>query len=228
MEPQSSSGTLLQTLPEPMSLPEFLLALLLSAILCLAVRVYYLYFGNSLSNRAKFASIFLPLGLTTTLIIATISYSPLLSLGLVGALSIVRYRAAIKDPEELTYIFLVIAIGLTCGAGLSLMAAVGSMVILLSLYVGRFLSGAKSLNEVQLFHIYIRTEEQDLNKIDQILANHFPERQMRQLEDEEGKLLIVYQVVSRKLSGVEEGRKSLLGLGEGTNVSVVQKAEVLV
>jgi uncharacterized membrane protein YhiD involved in acid resistance len=57
-------------------------------------------------------------------IITVVKSSLALSLGLVGALSIVRFRSAIKEPEELTYLFLTIAIGLGCGAGLTILTLV--------------------------------------------------------------------------------------------------------
>jgi len=63
-----------------------------------------------------FARQFTLLCLLTTLIITVVKSSLALSLGLVGALSIVRFRAAIKEPEELSYLFLTIAIGLGLGA----------------------------------------------------------------------------------------------------------------
>ena len=59
---------------------------------------------------------FIPLAIITTLVITVIKFSLALSLGLVGALSIVRFRAAIKEPEELVYLFFIIGIGLANGA----------------------------------------------------------------------------------------------------------------
>ena len=53
----------------------------------------------------------MPLAIITTLVITVIKFSLALSLGLVGALSIVRFRAAIKEPEELVFLFLIISIG---------------------------------------------------------------------------------------------------------------------
>ena len=58
-----------------------------------------------------------------------------LSLGLVGALSIVRFRAAIKEPEELVYLFLIIATGLGCGAGQLKITIVGIIFALLIIFV---------------------------------------------------------------------------------------------
>lgn len=64
------------------------------------------------------------LAITTMFIITVVKSSLALSLGLVGALSIVRFRAAIKEPEELTYLFLTISIGLGCGAGLAVLTII--------------------------------------------------------------------------------------------------------
>ena len=74
-------------------------------------------FSKTLSNRQNFSKIFILLGVTTMMVISIIKTSIALSLGLVGALSIIRFRAAIKDPEELVYIFLVMGIGLGFGSG---------------------------------------------------------------------------------------------------------------
>ena len=94
----------------------FLFALFTCAILSLILSRVYVKYGNSLSNRKAFAKNFVLLATTTMFIIMVVKSSLALSLGLVGALSIVRFRAAIKEPEELTYLFLNIAIGLGCGA----------------------------------------------------------------------------------------------------------------
>jgi uncharacterized membrane protein YhiD involved in acid resistance len=99
------------------SLPTFLLSLGLAAGLGLILGQVYIWFGHSLSNRRLFARNFLLLTVTTTLIIAIVKSSLALSLGLVGALSIIRFRAAIKEPEELAFLFLAISIGLGLGAG---------------------------------------------------------------------------------------------------------------
>ncbi|MBK8502327.1 MAG: DUF4956 domain-containing protein [Saprospiraceae bacterium] len=95
----------LQEFNASVSLSDFLINLMVAAILAFALRVFYVQFGTSVTNRRKFSMNFIPLALTTFVIITVIKSSLALSLGLVGALSIVRFRAAIKDPEELTYLF---------------------------------------------------------------------------------------------------------------------------
>lgn len=80
------------------------------------LRQLYVRYGRSMNNREYFGNIFILLGVTTCSVIIIVKYSLALSLGLVGALSIVRFRAAIKEPEELVFLFLVIAFGLAFGA----------------------------------------------------------------------------------------------------------------
>ena len=99
------------------SMNSFIVSLITAAALSLLVQFFYIKFSSTLSNRIHFSKNFVILGTTTCIIIMIVKNSLALSLGLVGALSIVRFRAAIKEPEELVYLFLIIAIGLGCGSG---------------------------------------------------------------------------------------------------------------
>jgi uncharacterized membrane protein YhiD involved in acid resistance len=112
------------------ALPVFILNLVLAAVLAFVLGQAYIRFGHSLSNRRLFARNFLLLTLTTMLVISIVKSSLALSLGLVGALSIVRFRAAIKEPEELAYLFLAISIGLGLGANQTAVTVVALAVIL--------------------------------------------------------------------------------------------------
>lgn len=94
----------------------FIANMILAAILSSLLGYVYTKFGSSLSNRKSFSNNLILITLTTMVIITIVKSSLALSLGLVGALSIVRFRAAIKEPEELAYLFLSITIGLGCGA----------------------------------------------------------------------------------------------------------------
>jgi hypothetical protein len=77
---------------------------------------HYLKFSPVLSNKRKFARVFVFIAATTMLVITGVKTSLALSLGLVGALSIIRFRTPIKEPEELAYLFLAIGVGLGLGA----------------------------------------------------------------------------------------------------------------
>ena len=97
--------------------PHFLLLnLLVAAAMATLLRWHYMRFSNALANRRDFSRNFLTVALSVVLIISIVKSSLALSLGLVGALSIVRFRTPIKDPEELAYMFLAIALGIGLGA----------------------------------------------------------------------------------------------------------------
>ena len=97
------------------SYSNFLFAILLSTILAYIIKLTYIKTSYSLNDKQHFTDIFIPLALVTTLVITVIKFSLALSLGLVGALSIVRFRAAIKDPMDIVYMFWAVAVGIANG-----------------------------------------------------------------------------------------------------------------
>jgi len=104
------------------------LNLVIGGALALYIRELFKRFSTTVSNRDSFANVFPLLTITTILVIFVVRSSLALSLGLVGALSIVRFRAAIKEPEELVFLFFCIAIGLALGADHALLAFVATFV----------------------------------------------------------------------------------------------------
>lgn len=107
------------------SFPDFCINLVIAFLLCTATARLFVRYGHTVSDRSRLARTFVLLGVVTTLVISIVSSSLALSLGLVGALSIVRFRTPIKEPEELVYLFLVIAIGLGLGGGRPFYTLVG-------------------------------------------------------------------------------------------------------
>ncbi len=81
----------------------------------------------------------------TAAIIVTISSNIVLSLGMVGALSIVRFRTAIKDPMDLVFLFWAIAEGIICGAGMALLAALLALLVTVGIFVLDKLPTARAL-----------------------------------------------------------------------------------
>ena len=119
----------------PVSITLFILNLVLTVILCFVLKHIFIRYSHTLSNKGAFARNFLLIGPTTMIIITIVKTSLALSLGLVGALSIVRFRSAIKEPEELAYLFICIAIGLGAGANQSLITIVGTVGVLITIVV---------------------------------------------------------------------------------------------
>lgn len=133
----------------------FIFNLLIAIFLAYVLKILYVKYGTSLSNRNKFANNFFLLISTTMFIITIVKSSLALSLGLVGALSIVRFRAAIKEPEELAFLFLSIAVGLGLGAGQTLITTIGFSIISMFIYLKKF-AATKEENENLL--ITVRSE----------------------------------------------------------------------
>ena len=144
-----------------------LIAFLLSYILSLV----YVKYSNSLSNKNILSNNFYLIALTTTLIITVVKSSLALSLGLVGALSIVRFRAAIKEPEEIAYLFLCIAIGLGLGANYTLVTVTGFAIILaLTIVINLF--SKKSLDNEEMFCTISLNKKFVLEELLSVLKKH--------------------------------------------------------
>jgi uncharacterized membrane protein YhiD involved in acid resistance len=114
---------------QPLDLSRILITFAITLLMgILIVLVYRLTFRGVLFNRS-FGTALLMVSLVTSLIIMPISSNIVLSLGMVGALSIVRFRTALKDPLDIVYMFWAIALGLTSGAGFFQLAIVGCLIL---------------------------------------------------------------------------------------------------
>lgn len=118
-----------------LSLQEILLSFLCAIALGAVIYISYRFSHVGASYSAKFNVSLWMMTLVTTLIMCVIGNNIALSLGMVGALSIVRFRTAIKDPRDTTYIFWAIAVGVCCGICDYLIAGIGSAVIFCLLLV---------------------------------------------------------------------------------------------
>ena len=119
------------------------LDMLLAFVFAFAIGIFIMWvyrktFRGVLYSRG-FAVSLLAMALITTMIILTISSNVILSLGMVGALSIVRFRSAVKEPMDIAYLFWAISVGIVCGAGMFPLALIGSLIIgvILVLFINR-------------------------------------------------------------------------------------------
>lgn len=106
-----------------------LIALLFSCAVGLFIYLIYRKTFSGVMYSSGFAITLVGLSLVTTLVILAVTSNVVLSLGMVGALSIVRFRAAIKEPLEIVFLFWSIAVGIVIGAGMIPLAVIGSIVI---------------------------------------------------------------------------------------------------
>lgn len=121
------------------SIFDTLLALVLA--FCLGLFIFFVYKKtfSGVMYSSSFAVTLVALTMITTLVILAVTSNVVLSLGMVGALSIVRFRTAIKEPLDIAFLFWSIAVGIVLAAGLITLAVIGSLFIgiFLLLFVNR-------------------------------------------------------------------------------------------
>ncbi len=199
-----------------------LLALIMAALLSFILSKLYVKYGVSLSNRKSFSSNFVLLSMTTTLIIMIVKSSLALSLGLVGALSIVRFRAAIKEPEELVFLFLIIAMGLGLGAGQLFTTLISFVIISLFIY-GRHFFYKKEEN--QNLHITVSGKNIKLKDIITILNKYCTAISLKRFDQSENGILEASFLVDFKsLNELEKTKEELKSLSKSINITYLGKS----
>ena len=185
----------------------FLFQILVCAILCFAIAFFYARFGNSLSNRRALAKNFLLIGVTTMIIITIVKSSLALSLGLVGALSIVRFRTAIKEPEELAYFFMVIAVGLGIGAGQILVTVLGVTVLCLLV----FIANKQQKNDViqNLIISFARNEKAEEKELIDILEKYCTQLSLRRMDSGRERSEITFAASFKGHNQLLEAKKAI-------------------
>ena len=201
---------------------DFIVGLLVAALLSLILKFFYVRFATSVSNREKFASNFVPLALTTMLVISVVQASIALSLGLVGALSIVRFRAAIKEPEELTYLFLTIGIGLVAGANKPLLAVLAMLVILPLIYINRVFGTGKKRNSENMY-FNIRTNSFNIVELTNAIESHLSYVELKRLEDEQGNLFASYITKADSIDQLNDLINQLKKTDPSIQISVIDQ-----
>jgi ABC-type Fe3+ transport system permease subunit len=117
------------------SIPDIIVALLVSFALGLYIFFVYTKTFKGVMYSSSFGISLIAMGMITTLIILAVSTNLIVTLGMVGALSIVRFRTVVKEPLDLVYLFWAITTGIVVGAGLIPMAIIGAIVIGLILFI---------------------------------------------------------------------------------------------
>ena len=204
----------------PLSISALIINLGLGVVLSLLLRWHFKHFGSTLSNRDEFSQVCPFILLTTILIITVVKSSLALSLGLVGALSIVRFRTPIKEPEELAYLFIAIAIGLGLGADQRIPTLVAGPFILGIMAAFKW-AKKESKNKNLYLSLDWEVESMDteglLNSINNVIENHVLISDLRRM-DVRGKALeatyfIDIQNPNNLSNLIDDLQKSFSGIG---------------
>lgn len=193
------------------SLVNFSINLFLTALLAFLLGLLYNRYGNSLSNRKAFSKNFVLLAVATMIVITIVKSSLALSLGLVGALSIVRFRAAIKEPEELSFLFLNIAIGLGLGADQKLATIAGF--IFISLYLmGKNILYKKVDQESQNLIITVKAEQPIKDQLDgiiEILRKNSEKLNLKRFDENNEILEVSFLIETGNFNNINKAKEEL-------------------
>lgn len=184
-----------------LSVEDILLRIGLSAVLGMIVFLSYRLSHSGTVYSAKFNITLLTLTVLTATVMTVIGNNVALSLGMVGALSIVRFRTSIKDSRDTVYIFWTIIIGICCGVGDFVVAAVGSAVIFLVLLLfGRI----KNENRMLLI---VRGEREREDDIRRILFEYFPKPPVMKAQNTTGETVEFIFEINRKMLDAGKARE---------------------
>jgi len=171
---------------------EIILHILSSVIISIAVYVSYWYTHIGTAYSKKFNVSLVTLTVLTATVMTVIGNNIALSLGMVGALSIVRFRTAIKDSRDTTYIFWAIVIGICCGVGDYLVAGVGSAAVFIVLLI---LGRVRNENRILLIIRGGRSSEMD---IEGVVFEYFNRKAMLKVKNTTEESIEIIFELSRK------------------------------
>ncbi|MBO4399434.1 MAG: DUF4956 domain-containing protein [Lachnospiraceae bacterium] len=155
-------SSFLQNITE-FSIVDTVIGMAFSLVIGLFVFLIYKKTFSGIMYSTGFAMTLVGLSLVTTLVIMAVTSNVVLSLGMVGALSIVRFRAAIKEPMEIVFLFWSIAAGIVIGAGMIPLAVIGSAVTGIILVI---FANVKSLDMPYILVIDCKDEKAEENATD--------------------------------------------------------------
>ena len=203
----------------------FLISVILIGIgLSLFLRWFYIKYGKSNTNRTLVADSFPLLIISITLIIYLIKSSLALSLGLVGALSIVRFRAAIKEPEELVYLLFAIAIGLGLGAKQITAVIIIYLITLCFLYLRQSIFKDENINQRIMISLNVISEDQNDNLINQwinIISKYCSDIQLYRTDYTDKSLSASFTVDIKDIEKIHNLNQDLIILNKNTEISII-------
>lgn len=164
-------------------------ALVLGMVIYITYRLTY----SGAAYSKKFNASLMMMTLVTTVVMTVISNNIALSLGMVGALSIIRFRTAIKDPRDTTFIFWCIAVGICCGISFYTVAAIGSLYIFaVMLILGRVHTVEKRL-------LLIRAERAVEKNIESVVYLYFKKIELQAKNTTGDEVEYIYVLSNRTL-----------------------------
>ena len=211
------------TTQQDFSVLNFSINIVIAAILLFILSKLYVRYGNAISNREQLSRVFILVGLTTFIIISIVKSSLALSLGLVGALSIVRFRTAIKEPEELGFFFISIAIGLGLGANQFLPTFIGFVLLIIVIILMKKTKLSSALTQNIVIDLPIKEADKDemLEKISGILNEHSMQLELKRFNKTAANLNLNYLISISNMDRLQAISKELGQLDKDMTVTFI-------
>ncbi|ADL34252.1 hypothetical protein bpr_I1515 [Butyrivibrio proteoclasticus B316] len=220
---KSTIFNFLSTSNTAMSYENVLLNFVAATIIGLVIFLCYKLTHSRAVYSAKFNVSLLMMTVITTLVMSVIGNNIALSLGMVGALSIVRFRTAIKDVRDTAYIFWCIAVGICCGVSEYFLVGVGSLVIFLVL----LLLGAVHSDDVYL--ISVKADRNAENDISMLMTNAFRGKANMRVNNSNSKSCeLIYEVTGKMLKKKVNGqdiKEELYNIDSVSMVNIICQSE---
>ena len=187
-----------------LSIPQMLLNFSAACVLCLVLFISYGLSHSTVVYSRRLAVSLAQMTLVTTMVMCVIGNNIALSLGMVGALSIIRFRTAIKDSRDATYIFWAIGIGICCGVSDYITATIGSAFI----FVVLLLFGSVRDNERIL--IILHTDGRNQEQLNGLMNSLFAGKaKLRVYQSGDGGAEAIFEISDRMLKQSEQKNGAL-------------------
>ncbi len=183
-----------------LSIPDIVLSLIFAFAIALFITYIYKKTYTGVVYSKSFSLCIIMLAMVTALIIRTINSNLALSLGMVGALSIVRFRTAVKEPVDTAFMFWGISAGIMAGAGLYTVAIVGSLA-LGALFLASYLMGFKATERYLLILKFDISAAEDMKRI----IKKLPKNRLKSKSIFKDTMELTFEI---DIKGKEEGYKS--------------------
>ena len=181
--------------------------LFMALLIGLAIYIAYYFSTSKVSYNSNFSFSLVAMTVITTAIMSVISSNIALSLGMVGALSIIRFRTAIKDPKDTMFIFWSIMVGICCGVSQYVIALACTVVLFLFYLV------VKAVKEEKRYILIIRCDRDITDKVKALTYSTFPNSRISVENSTIDSAEFIYELKNFKDTGTEDYLKKLYQLG---------------
>lgn len=178
------------------------IANLLVALLCgILISFFYRATYKGVSYSSNYVISIIMLAMVTALVIMVIGNNLARAFGLVGAMSIIRFRTAVKDTQDIMFIFFALAAGLACGASMYLIGLIGTLTIGFSLLGLSLVMSENPLKREYLLQVLFSDKEVDQANFDPVVSSYCSKHKVinvKALEDNRGQVLEVSYYIKLK------------------------------